>query len=75
MTHPIGSIIEHAMQLYRIFPCNSCWGCAFNNEEEFHCMRPSDWHEFCSDESRDDHSGVIFINVGELTFSHSLNKI
>lgn len=75
MTHPINSIIEHAMLLYRIVESDKCLGCAFNNEEEVHCMRPSDWKEFCSDEYRDDHSGVKFINIGELEFSHSLDKV
>lgn len=75
MTHPINSIVEHAMQLYRIVPCPSCLGCAFNDEEEFHCMRPRDWQEFCSDYSRDDKTTVVFINIGELAFSHSLKKV
>lgn len=75
MTHPIGSIIEHGMLLYRIVKYPSCMGCAFNNEEEFVCMRPSDWQEFCSDESRDDNTTVVFINIGELAFSHSLDKV
>lgn len=73
MTHPINSIVEHAMQLYRIVSYPSCLGCAFNNAEENHCMRPSDWQEFCSEDSRDDHETVVFINIGELAFSHSLD--
>ena len=75
MTHPINSIIEHAMQLYRIVPSITCEGCAFNNEEDKICIRPDDWSEFCSDYYRDDNSWVKFINIGELAFSNSLNKI
>lgn len=75
MTHPINSIIEHAMLLYRIVPSNSCLGCAFNNEEENICIRPDDWQESCSDYYRGDNSWVKFINIGELTFSHSLDKV
>lgn len=75
MTHPIDSIIEHAMLLYRIVPACSCWGCAFHNEEENECTRPMDWFENCSFEGREDHLPVMFVNIGELTFSHSLDKV
>ena len=75
MTHPIYSIIEHAMLLYRIVPASSCKGCAFNNEEENLCMRPKDWYELCSDIYREDNIPVIFINIGELEFSYSLDKV
>lgn len=75
MTHPIYSIVEHAKLLYRIVPSNTCLGCAFNNEENYHCMRPNDWQEFCSGEYRDDNTMVVFNNIGELAFSHSLDKV
>lgn len=63
------------MLLYRIVPATSCNGCAFNNVEEFHCMRPRDWKELCSNDYRDDNTDVVFINIGELAFSHSLDKV
>lgn len=75
MTHPIDSIIEHAMLLYRIVPACTCKGCAFNIEDENECTRPKDWYEFCSDGYRKDNVSVKFINIGVLTFSHTLDKV
>lgn len=75
MTHPIDSIIEHAMLLYRIVPANTCKGCAFCIEGENECTRPRDWYEYCSDTFREDNVQVKFINIGELEFSHSLDKV
>lgn len=75
MTHPIDSIIEHAMLLYRIVPASSCEGCAFYIEEENECTQPKDWYEFCSAGKREDNVSVKFINIGELEFSHSLDKV
>lgn len=75
MTHPINSIVEHAMLLYRIVPYPSCLGCAFNNGVDYQCMRPNDWLESCSEDNRDDNTMVIFINIGKLAFSHSLDKV
>ena len=75
MTHPIDSIIEHAMLLYRIVPASSCEGCAFFIEGENECNMPKDFFEFCSSKLRDDSEDVQFINIGELEFSHSLDKV